>query len=366
MQLYELEVTELATLNDVAKEAGVSPITVSRVMNDSPAVRPATRERVLEAVKKLNYQPNLLARSLSADRMDSIGVVVTHVENPMYSLMTSGIYSEAAEHGFDVILSCSHDLESSIKSVTTLLNKRVSGLVVLPVEFRVEKPRGGKSGSQNDVKMMEAFAESFGGIIARYAPSSFPVVTIGAQIEGGVSGRVIENYGGGAAMAVDCLVRHGHRRIGFVSHVDKTDGIWGERYRGFFQAMEKNKLPVEEKWIACCDENIDSARDAMLRILSQEERPTAVYCANDLIAAGAMNAAVESGLSIPEDISVIGHDGSSFGEMLRPPLSTVAIYPVEMGKQAVRLLLSVLRGGLGADMILTPQVIERGSVADCL
>lgn len=104
----------------------------------------------------------------------------------------------------------------------------------------------------------------------------------------------------------------------------------------------------------------------MLRILSQEERPTAVYCANDLIAAGAMNAAVESGLSIPEDISVIGHDGSSFGEMLRPPLSTVAIYPVEMGKQAVRLLLSVLRGGLGADMILTPQVIERGSVADCL
>lgn len=355
----------MATLNDVAKEAGVSPITVSRVMNDSPAVRPETRERVLEAVKKLNYQPNLLARSLSADRMDSIGVVVTHVENPMYSLMTSGIYSEAAEYGFDVILSCSHDLDSSVKSVTTLLNKRVSGLVVLPVEFRVEKPRAGKSGSQNDVKMMEQFAKSFGGIIGRYAPDNFPVVTIGAQIENGVSGRVIENYGGGAAMAVDYLIKRGHKKIGFLSHVDKTDGIWGERYRGFFQAMEKNGLPVEENWIAYCDESIDSARDAMLHILAQEQKPTAIYCANDLIAVGAMNAAVESGLRVPEDISIMGHDGSTFGEMLRPPLSTVAIYPVEMGKQAVRLLLSVLRGGPGADMILTPQVIERQSVASC-
>ena len=353
----------MATLNDVAREAGVSPITVSRVINNSPSVRPETREKVMVAVKKLHYQPNLLARSLSADRMDSIGVIVTRVENPMYSLMTSGIYSEAAEYGFDVILSCSHDLESTIKSVTTLLNKRVSGIILLPVEFRVEKPGAGDAGSSNDLKMMKEFSEQFGGIMNQYAPANFPVVTFGGQIKEGVSGRVIENYGGGAVMAVDYLAKRGHKNIGFISHIDKTEGIWGDRYRGFLQGMEKNGLNVVKNWIVYSDENVDSAKAAMDRILAQEQRPTAVYCANDIIAVGALNAMADSGMSVPGDISVIGHDGSSFGEMVRPSLTTVAIYPVEMGRRAVRLLLSVMRGESGADLILTPQVIERKSVS---
>lgn len=354
----------MPTLNDVAREANVSPITVSRVMNGSQAVRAETKEKVMKAVKKLNYQPNLLARSLSADRMNSIGVLVTRVENPMYSLMVSGIYSEAAEHGYDVILSCSHDLESSMQSIHTLLNKRVSGLVILPIEYQVEKGSAGKNdtGSTNDLKMMNQFAGRYAQTVRQYAPQDFPAVAIGSLVTEGVSSRVIENYGGGAVMAVDYLVRHGHRKIGFISHYDRSEGIWGERYRGFMQAMEKNGLPVEKSWIAYSNETVGSAKEAMNCILAEQSRPTAVYCANDIIAVGALNAAADSGLSVPEDISVIGHDGSSFGEMVRPPLTTVAIYPVEIGKKAVRLLFDAMKKESGADLILMPQVIERQSV----
>lgn len=357
----------MATLDDVAKEAHVSPITVSRVMNGSTAVRPETKERVLIAVKKLNYQPNLLARSLSANKMNSIGVIVTRVENPMYPLMISGIYKEAAVFGYDVILSCSHDLESAIKSVTTLMNKRVSGLIVLPIEFPLSKMKSPHNSqtSASDIGMMHEFATSFYDTVKQYKFDNYPVVVIGKQIENGVSGRVIENYYGGACMAVDYLVEKGHEKIGFVANYCKTEGIWGERYKGFFDTMEKHHLPVEKKWITYCDETIDSAKSAMSQILANISHPTAVYCANDTIAVGAINAVHDAGLSVPEDISVIGHDGNSFGEVVRPSLTTVAIYPDEIGKHAVRIFMDVINEEPGTDHVILPRIIERQSVKKC-
>lgn len=355
----------MATLNDVAREAEVSAITVSRVMNGSSAVRPETKERVLAAVKKLNYQPNLLARSLSADRMNSIGVIMTWVENPMYSLMVSGINREAAKYGYDIILSCSYDLESSMKSVATLLSKRVSGLVVLPIEYHSDLQAGDRRiFTPHDQKMMGEFGREFGKLLERSAPENFPVITVGGQFSEGVKGRVIENYGGGASMAVDYLVGKGHSKIGILAHNAREEGIWGERYRGFLQAMEKHGIKVKKDWIAYCDETLASAGKAMEKLLMLPERPSAVYCANDIIAVGALNAAADAGVKVPEDISVMGHDGSSFGEMVRPALTTVAIYPMELGMRAVRLFMDVMRGESGADMVLTPRIVERESVRD--
>ncbi len=352
----------MANLNDVARVAGVSPITVSRVMNGSTAVRPETKERVLEAVEKLGYQPNLLARALTADRINSIGVLMTRIENPMYSLMISGISSEVAQHDYDILLSGSNDYESSVKSVLTLINKRVSGLLVLPIEYKTENANGNGEVGAHDLQKMQAFSQRLGQIVRDHAPPRFSVVCIGNQIVHGVDGRVVGNYRGGAGMAVDYLAQNGHREIGFLAHRTTNEGIWGERYQGFMEGMRRHGLQPKPQHIAYCGESLSSATAGMQEILRCDERPTAIYCANDTIAAGAMNAIKSAALRVPEDISVIGHDGSSFGEMLMPALTTVAIYPLEIGRQAAALLLDILSGGTGAQVIGSPQIIERDSV----
>lgn len=344
----------MATLNDVAREAGVSPMTVSRVMNGSSAVKEETKKRVLEAVNKLNYQPNLLARSLSADRMDSIGVVVTRMENPMYSLMVAGIYNEAAVYGYDVVIACSHDLHSSMQSVQTLLSKRVSGLIVLPIEYRME-------GEQN-LPMMAGFEQEFSRRMQKYAKWDFPIVTIGQQLPEGACSRIIENYEDGAVSAVEYLAEQGHRKIGFVSHSCFDKGIWKERYQGFEKAIGKYGLETKKEWTVFSEETVEGARQAVLRLLEQEELPTALYCANDVLAAGTCLAVADKGLSVPGDISVIGHDGRDFGEMLRPALTTMAIEPMELGRQAVAAMFNLQKTQRKIDVIMRPRLLERASV----
>ncbi len=355
----------MATLNDVAREAGVSPMTVSRVMNGSSAVAEKTRKRVLEVVDRLRYQPNLLAKSLSADRMHTIGVAVTGVENPMYSLMVSGIYREAAACGYDVMLACSHDLESTEKSLLNLLNKRVSGLVMLPVEYHA-------GGREENMRQMGRLSEVFPELMEKYAPVNFPVVSVGRQLQKGTGVRVIADYEAGAALAVACLAEKGHRRIGFLSHSCRQQGIWRERFRGFEREAARRGMEVLPEWIVYSEENVASARLAVEGMLSAERLPTAIYCANDVMAAGACQALAAGGLRIPEDISVIGHDGRDFGEMLYPALTTVAIDPVGIGRETVRALLKLAssgeseggRSGLETgDVMVKPKLVERESVA---
>lgn len=355
----------MATLNDVAREAGVSPMTVSRVMNGSSAVTEKTRKRVLEVVERLHYQPNLLAKSLSADRMHTIGVAVSGVENPMYSLMVSGIYREAAACGYDVMLACSHDLESTQKSLLNLLSKRVSGLVVLPVEYHA-------GGMEENLRQMERLREVFPELMEKYAPEHFPVVSVGRQLQKGTGARVIADYEAGAAMAVAWLAEKGHRRIGFLSHSCWQQGIWQERYRGFEREAARRGIEVLPEWIVYSEENAASARRAVEGMLSAERLPTAIYCANDVMAAGACQALSAGGIRIPEEISVIGHDGRDFGEMLRPALTTVAIDPAGIGRETVRALLKLVssdkcaEGGNGRemeDLMVKPKLVERESVA---
>ena len=359
----------MATLNDVAREAGVSPMTVSRVMNGSAPVKEATRRRVQEAAERLRYQPNLLARSLSADRMHTIGVAVTAVENPMYSLMVSGIYREAALWGYDVMISCSHDPDSSCLSLLNLLNKRVSALAVLPVEYHNQ--------GKEALDQIREFKDRFPELIEKYAPEDLPMVSVGRQLQEGVNARVIEDYEAGAVMAVEYLAQKGHRRIGMLSHICCREGIWGERMRGFERAAAAGGMEVRREWIVYSEEDVSSAREAMDEMLSADTRPDAVYCANDVMAAGAYQALNRRGIRVPEEISVIGHDGRDFTELLHPALTTVAIDPVNIGREVVKNLTGQIpsgkcpkegkgeraEGSVREDILLKPRLLERASVA---
>ncbi|MDD6200352.1 MAG: LacI family DNA-binding transcriptional regulator [Firmicutes bacterium] len=346
----------MATLDDVAALSRVSAMTVSRVVNNKPGVSAKTIAKVEAAIQALNYRPNLVARSLVTNRVDSVGVLFSRLENPQYSVMVSGIVQTAARCGLDVVLGNGHDMDSLLKSVNTLISKQIDGLIVLPVEVSAED---GKTSAEDTLR----FYAELERILSEMPTGSLPTVLLEDSEIRGISGRVRVDYRGGAKMAVNYLVENGHRKIGMVRHTVKDAGIWRERYLGFLEAMEENHCPIVEEYIASSSHSVSSGFEAGLGLLSRQDRPTAVYCANDEIAVGVRNAAAACGLRVPEDISIIGHDGSLYSETTYPRLTTVSIRSFDMGKACMEQLYGALNGKkMEPVRTIEPVLIPGGSV----
>jgi len=346
----------MATLQDVATLSGVSAMTVSRVVNNKPGVSSKTVAKVEAAIRKLNYRPNLVARSLATNRANSIGVLFSRLENPLYSVMVSGIVQTAADYGLDVILGNGHDMNSLIKSANILISKKIDGLIVLPMEVNLH----GIEAGPDDTRHFYAELEE---ILAGMTPSPLPTILLENCRIHGISGRVLVDYRGGAEMAVQHLVNNGHKKIGMICHKERNAGIWYERYQGFLHAMADNGCPVEQKYIADCSLSIPSAFEAAAALLRKPDRPTALYCANDEMAVGALNAAAACGLRVPEDLSIIGHDGSLYSETTYPRLTTVSICSFEIGVMCMQQLYQVLnKKSIEQVRTIQPVLIEGGSV----
>lgn len=327
----------MATLDDVAALSHVSAMTVSRVVNNKPGVSAKTIARVQAAIEALDYRPNLVARSLVTNRVNSIGVLFSRLENPLYSVMVSGIVHTAAECGLDVVLCNGHDMESLLKSINTLISKQIDGLIILPVEVSGDA-------SQNSAENTRCFYRELERILAGLPHGSMPTVVLEDGDIQGICGQVRVNYRGGAEMAVEHLIQNGHTKIGMICHTVKDAGIWRERYVGFLDAMKKHGLSVAPEHIVSSMNDVDSGFQAGMQLFSLQERPTAVYCANDEIALGARNAAAACGLNVPADISIIGHDGSLYSQSTYPKLATVSIEPFEMGKACMEQLHAAMSG----------------------
>lgn len=365
----------MTTLDDVAKRAGVSLMTVSRAINDRNVVSARTYEKVMNAINELNYRPNLLARGLATSKTKTAGVFVTNLENPLYSIIVSSITLKASMLGYDVILSSGIDISSSLKSVEALFSKQIDGLIVLPAQF-----------SENDPFLVEHsydlhtgiqhFYSDFTKITEQYREKGLPIVSVGdLQVEG-ASARVQDDYILGAKMGTEYLIRHNHKKIGFICHTIRDIGIWGQRYHGFFQAMKEGGLAVNLDYIVESDESIEGGFVAMEKLFALKDRPTAIYCANDKIALGALHAALKNGVRVPEDISIIGHDGSIYSQVSYPKLTTVSICPDQIGKKSMELLYKYMNiekepANETADEtasqpvqeeIITPQIIEGQTV----
>ena len=346
-------------LDDVAELSGVSAMTVSRVINNKGAVSDVTRDRVLSAVKKLNYRPNLVARGLATNKTNSIGVLVSRLENPVYAVIVAGINKYASECGMDIILGSGQDEEGLLKSANTLLNKQIDGLIVLPIEIRTKE----KEYFQYDVDAMNDFYSHFESIYMDAAQIGLPVVFIEDHKLNGVCAWVREDYKNGAKLAVQYLYEKGHRKIGVVSHKIIDKGIWGERYLGFLEGLEEVGCTLNELYNETSFDSVDDAYEAGMRLFSRQEHPTALYCANDAIAVGVLNAAISSGLRVPEDISIIGHDGSLYSEISCPRLTTVSIRPFEIGRACMEQICMRLSGKEAPEVrIIQPIIIEGKSV----
>lgn len=307
----------MVTITDVAREAGVSKTTVSRVLNQSShAVHPATRQRVLEAMARLGFHPNALARSLYSKSTRTVGLIIPDISNLYYAGIARGVEDVASNEGYTVLL-CDTDRRPEKEQVylNTLIEKRVEGIILA----------GG--GSTQARTLDDVVQAGISVVVVGKHPLDFPAVRV--------------DNTAGAREATTHLIAQGHQRIAFIT--GPAHSITSkERCQGYLQALEQANL--SNPLILPGDFRPESGYQAGKMLLAIKPRPTAVFACNDMMAIGVIKAVNEAGLSIPQDIALVGFDDIPIASYLRPSLTTVAIPMYQIGKVAMDVLCQALRG----------------------
>src|SRR5215813_8814518 len=327
-----------ASISDVAREAGVSIFTVSAVVNKKSHVGKNLRERVEEAIQKLNYRPNLIARSLIKQKTQTIGMIVPDIANPFFPMVVRGAEDAAQKLGYNLLLCNSDDnLEKEDRAVELLLSKRVDGILLTKAAGDFEPALQ---------QMIKNVNTPFVLVMRTY-----PQLTKDAVIS--------DDYQG-AYEAVCHLARSGRRRIGLVSGPLKISNA-KERWRGFRDALEKNNLPYDPDLVVEGDYRIESGFRAGHALLSR--RPDGIYVANHLMTVGFLKAVEEMGLKCPDDFGLVSFDDYPWLGVFRPRLTTVELPKHQLGSEAAELLIQRIGGNQGKPILkkLSPELRIRES-----
>jgi LacI family transcriptional regulator len=329
------------TIYDVAREAGVSMATVSRVVNNNPNVKPQTRKKVYEAIERLGYRPNAVARGLASKKTTTVGVVIPDIANAIFAEVARGIEDIANMYHYNIIL-CNSDKrkEKEIRVINTLLEKQVDGLLFM-------------GGAVTD-DHLQAFSSS-----------NVPIVLCATTDEKGTMPSVDIDHEGAAYDAVSRLISEGHRRIGMISGTLQDPANGFARYQGYKRALETAGIAFDERYVRIGNYKYESGMEAAQYFLELEERPTAIFAATDEMAIGAIHAIQDAGLSVPGDVSVIGVDNIRMASMVRPQLTTVAQPMYDIGAVSMRLLTKLMKKESveQAKVVLPHELIVRRSVA---
>ena len=301
-------------MRDVAEHAGVSVSTVSHVINETRHVSTDTRQRVLGAMDALNYQPNRLARSLRVKKTQTIGMIVPDSSNPFFSEIARHIEDYCFEQGYSVILCNSDgDLDKELFYANVLVEKQVDGILFVAVGL-----------SEDNILSLNA--------------QHIPTMLVDRHIPKLALDSVLVDNRKGGWLATEHLIERGHRRIGCITGFSGLTPS-SERVMGYHQALEEHSLSIDESLIVQGDFHFKSGYDRTQQLLDLKEPPTAIFCGNDLMGIGAMRAAVERGLSIPEDIAFVGFDDIPIAQFTNPPLTSVTQPLKKLGRLSSQLLI---------------------------
>ncbi|WP_166239472.1 LacI family DNA-binding transcriptional regulator [Paenibacillus turpanensis] len=334
------------TVYDIAKEANVSVATVSRVLNDTAPVKHSTREKVNAVIKKYQFQPNALARSLISKATGMIGMILPDITNPFFPEVFKGAENEARANGYTIFLCNSGgDYRRESDYLSVLKEKRVDGILFL----------GGR------INLSRCSPEMVNEVVE--LSQQIPMILINGSLPKSGLHRVMADEAAGAEMAVQHLIELGHQEIAFIGGVDyMTPTI--HKVKAFKKKMLENRLRIREEWILHQDFSVKSGKELMTRLLQGHERPSAVFCVNDFNAVGAVKAAIEHGLTIPGEMSIVGYDDTPLSTTLIPELTTVTQQTYELGRQSVQLLHQMIHGEkIKKITALQPQLVVRQSTA---
>ena len=328
------------TMADVAREAGVSLMTVSRVVNNKRDVSPATRQRVLKVIERLGYRPSGIARGLATRHTGTLGLVIPDVANPFFSDVARGAEHEAYAEGYNVFLcNTDEDPQREVAILQSLEDKLVDGVVLCSSRL-----------DEGELRR----------VLARHPA----VVLFNRRLEGqgdGVGTVLLDDVRGGR-VATQYLLDRGRRAVGLLAGPPASrSGRW--RDQGYRAALAAAGLSYNPAWARHCSPVVDGGQEAARELLTAHPELNALFCYNDLVAVGALQACVELGRRVPEDVAVVGFDDIPLAALVTPPLTTCRVPRYELGVQAMRLLLDQIGGCPDEcpEIVLRVELIVRAS-----
>jgi LacI family transcriptional regulator/LacI family repressor for deo operon, udp, cdd, tsx, nupC, and nupG len=327
------------SIYDIAKIAGVSPSTVSRALEDHPRIGATTRKRIQELAKEMDYVPSTVAKSLAASKTWTIGMVLATISDPFMGRVIEGVEHVAIEAGFNVFISTSqNDRQREIAAIKMLQKRRVDGIIVIASHLFDQYPRF-------------------------YGSSKIPIVIINEQKPGETMHFVTVDDVHGAQLAVEHFMALGHRRIGYVGVTNRPQSNQ-HRFKGYQNALEAGGIAVDPALIFTSHTIEDHAKggEASLEALLAA-RATAVFCYNDTTAIGLLAACYKRGISVPDNLSIIGFDDIDMATYTMPPLTTIRQPRFDLGQWAMRMMLALLNGQMPENQIVPGELVVRQTTA---
>ena len=325
-------------MEDVAKKAGVSVTTVSHVVNKTRHVAPETRRRVQEAIRELNYYKDAHARHLARGRSDFFGLILSDIGNPFFPEVVKGFEAAGLEKGFDLLLfNTNYDPGRTEAAVRRMIENKVRGVAVMTSEW----------GS--------SLAEDL-------AAHQVAVVFLDLGPVGEYTSNIQVNYSGGIYQAIDHLRKLGHHDFCFIAGPQALRSAVTRR-KAFVDALNQWNLPSHLTLEG--NHKVDGGIRAVQTLLDRRPLPTAILCSNDLTALGALKALAEAGVTVPEDVSVVGFDDIDFAQFAHPALTTVNLSRERLGQLAFDALGKILKSKSheGARYVVETQLMVRESTA---
>lgn len=302
---------------DVAKEAGVSPSTVSRVLNNKSNVKSSTREKVMRVIEGTSYKPNALARELSVGKSRNIAFLVPDIENPFFSKILHGISDCAIENDYNVFMfGTDDDLEREHKILRNLENSIVRGVIITPIS------------EEDDVTLQ---------LLRQFEQDGIPVVLIDRDVREHQFDGVFSNDIEGACEAVECLIQEGHERIGVITG-PSTSKPGNDRCIGYRRALEKHGIKVDESYIVSGRFKEEGSYQAMKTLMERKDPPTAVFTCNNMTTLGCLRYMQEHHLKVSKDIALVCFDDIKELEYADMHLTSVLRPIYEMGYEAMNIL----------------------------
>lgn|SRR5690554_1029807 len=337
--MYNPDRSGITTIKDVALKADVSIATVSRVLNGSRYVSPDLRERVMDAMQALGYQPNAIAQGLRRQATHSVGLLVPRINEPFFAQFAFALEKTLFSSGYrTLVCSTEENPDKEREYVTMLLSQQVDAVVAFPAIAGTDEN------------------------IARLVERGVPMVVVERQLAGFEVSKVLVTNFQGAYDAVRHLIELGHRRIGVICA--SVENIPPDRLDGARQALMESRVDADIRVVDCLPD-FKTGYDVALDMLRGQPRPTAIFALTDSMAVGVLHAAAELGLRVPADLSIVGFDDIPLVSFLIPPLTTIAQPTYAMGESAARILLEQLEGDDAGPqtVLLETALIRRASTA---
>lgn len=327
-------------IKDVAQRAGVSVTSVSRVLNGEKYVSEDILQRVNEAIEELNYSPSHIARSLKKQKTNTIGVIVPDLTSNFYSTILSSIEETASKYGYNLIVcNIAENLSKELKYLHIFQEMRVEGIIIMHEKTNDE-------------------------IVSFIRNATMPVLFSSVQSPDPAFVSVLIDDYKAAFDATEYLIQSGHREISYLGG-DLEDVTSGQnRYNGFRDALNKHSIHIPDEYIKFGDYKLPSGHALMDELLRLNKRPTVVFAASDDMAVGALNCALDRGLRVPQDISIMGFDGSNITDIVRPSITSMQQPIYEMGQVSLENLHRLIihaKNKPRADIMLQHQLVVRES-----